>query len=95
MFKKERISFIREKTYKDLKNGAFRFDFYLTKQNVLVEIDGEQHYQEKSIERDEKRTQNLSSKGWELIMRIRWAEWKTYSEIEKKRVIEIIKDSLK
>jgi hypothetical protein len=28
-------------------------------------------------------------------MRIRWAEWKTYSEIEKKKVIEIIKDSLK
>jgi len=27
-----------------LKNGAFRFDFYLTKQNVLVEIDGEQHF---------------------------------------------------
>ena len=44
MFKKERISFTREKTYKDLKNGAFRFDFYLTKQNVLVEIDGEQHF---------------------------------------------------
>lgn len=44
MFKKERISFIREKTYKDLKNGAFRFDFYLTKQNVLIEIDGEQHF---------------------------------------------------
>lgn len=75
--------------------GLYQLDFYNEDKKLYLEIDGEQHYQEKSIERDEKRTQNLSSKGWELIMRIRWAEWKTYSEIEKKRVIEIIKDSLK
>lgn len=75
--------------------GLYQLDFYNEDKKLYLEIDGEQHYQEKSIERDEKRTQNLSLKGWELIMRIRWAEWKTYSEIEKKRVIEIIKDSLK
>lgn len=75
--------------------GLYQLDFYNEDKKLYLEIDGEQHYQEKSIERDEKRTQNLSSKGWELIMRIRWAEWKTYSEIEKKKVIKIIKDSLK
>lgn len=75
--------------------GLYQLDFYNEDKKLYLEIDGEQHYQEKSIERDEKRTQNLSLKGWKLILRIRWAEWKTYSEIEKKKVIEIIKDSLK
>ena len=75
--------------------GLYQLDFYNEDKKLYLEIDGEQHYQEKSIERDEKRTQNLSSKGWKLIMRIRWSEWKTYSEIEKKKVIEFIKDSLK
>ena len=75
--------------------GLYQLDFYNEDKKLYLEIDGEQHYQKKSIERDEKRTQNLATKGWKLIMRIRWAEWKTYSEIEKKTVIEIIKDSLK
>lgn len=75
--------------------GLYQLDFYNEAKKLYLEIDGEQHYQERSIERDEKRTRNLFSKGWKLIMRIRWAEWKTYSEIEKKKVIEIIKDSLK
>lgn len=75
--------------------GLYQLDFYNEDKKLYLEIDGEQHYQEKSISRDEKRTQNLSSKGWKLIMRIRWSKWKTYSEIEKKKVIEFIKDSLK
>ena len=44
LFKREKIDFIREKTYKDLKNGKFRFDFYLAKYDALVEVDGEQHF---------------------------------------------------
>ena len=75
--------------------GLYQLDFYNEDKKLYLEIDGEQHYQEKSIKRDEKRTQNLSSKGWKLIMRIRWTDWKTYSEIEKKKVIEIIKETLK
>jgi very-short-patch-repair endonuclease len=75
--------------------GLYQLDFYNEDKKLYLEIDGEQHYQEKSIERDEKRTRNLATKGWKLIMRIRWAVWKTYDENEKKKVIEIIKDSLK
>lgn len=75
--------------------GLYQLDFYNEAKKLYLEIDGEQHYQERSIERDEKRTRNLSSKGWKLIMRIRWSEWQTYNETEKKKVIEIIKDSLK
>lgn len=41
---KENISLIREKTFKDLKKGKFRFDIYLPSMNILIEIDGEQHF---------------------------------------------------
>ena len=44
LLQKAKIKFVREKTYKDLKNGSFRFDFYLTARGVLLEIDGEQHF---------------------------------------------------
>lgn len=44
LLQKAKIKFVREKTYKDLKNGNFRFDFYLTGREVLLEIDGEQHF---------------------------------------------------
>ena len=44
ILKQGQISFVREKTFSDLKHGLFRFDFYLTGREVLVEIDGEQHF---------------------------------------------------
>lgn len=38
--------FEREKSYTDLREGAFRFDFYLPyiQSGALIEIDGEQHF---------------------------------------------------
>ena len=44
VLKKEKIDFIREKNYTDLRKGKYRFDFYFPKNNCLVEIQGEQHY---------------------------------------------------
>lgn len=45
IFKKEKISFIREKTFSDLRNGKFRFDFYIQgARPIIVEVDGEQHF---------------------------------------------------
>ena len=41
--------FEREKTFEDLRNGKYRFDFYLPNwrgRDVLIEIDGEQHFQQ-------------------------------------------------
>lgn len=41
------VSFTKEKTFKDLKHGLFRFDFYIKNycgRNILIEIDGEQHF---------------------------------------------------
>lgn len=48
ILKKEKIGFMREKTFKDLRNGLFRFDFYLPNyygRPVIIEVDGEQHFQ--------------------------------------------------
>lgn len=47
LFKKAKLSFCREKTFKDLKKGLFRFDFYIQNyygRAVIVEVDGEQHF---------------------------------------------------
>lgn len=48
LLKEAKLPFYREKTFKDLKRGLFRFDFYLPNVNgapVIVEVDGEQHFQ--------------------------------------------------
>ena len=44
VLKKEKIKFQREKTYPDLKSGYYRFDFFLSQYNLLIEVDGAQHY---------------------------------------------------
>lgn len=40
-----RIGYMTEKSFSDLKQGKFRFDFYLPKQNVCIEFDGAQHFE--------------------------------------------------
>lgn len=47
ILKQGQISFVREKTFSDLKHGLFRFDFYIYNLNgapAIVEVDGEQHF---------------------------------------------------
>ena len=44
ILKKEKIKFQREKTYTDLKQGWYRYDFFIPSLNFLIEIDGAQHY---------------------------------------------------
>ena len=39
-----RVKFEREKTFKDLKNGRYRYDFYIPSSNIIIEVDGQQHY---------------------------------------------------
>lgn len=40
------IRFSREKTFSDLRGGRFRYDFYLPFYNILIEVDGEQHFKQ-------------------------------------------------
>lgn len=47
ILRKEKIKFLREKTFSDLKHGLFRFDFYilnLSEKPIIIEVDGEQHF---------------------------------------------------
>ena len=41
------VHFLKEKTFKDLRGGLYRFDFYLPNyqgKEVIIEMDGEQHF---------------------------------------------------
>ena len=44
ILKKNKIPFIQEKSFYDLHKGTFRFDFYLPNNNIIIEFDGEQHF---------------------------------------------------
>ena len=51
IFRKEKITYEREKTFSDLlgKHGTpLRFDFYLPKFEINIEYDGEGHFQQVS-----------------------------------------------
>lgn len=48
LLKKGKYKFEREKSFKDLKHGSYRFDFYVHRGRAkpcLIEFQGEQHYQ--------------------------------------------------
>ena len=89
LFKKEKIKFVREKAYQDLKRGLFRFDFYLTEREVLVEIDGEQHFKPiygrqnflKGQEHDRQKNSYCLAKGIQLY-RIPYWEIKNIHKVE-------------
>lgn len=40
---KEKVKFIKEKTFDDLHHGYYRFDFFLPEENILLEVQGRQH----------------------------------------------------
>ena len=42
--KKKKVQYIREKSFSNLRNGCLRFDFYLPTLNILLELDGIQHF---------------------------------------------------
>ena len=46
ILKKDKIPFEREKRFSDLKSGKFRFDFYISQLNCVIEVQGEQHYKQ-------------------------------------------------
>ena len=49
ILKKEKIKFVREKSFPDLKKGKYRFDFFIPDYNgapVAIEANGRQHYEQ-------------------------------------------------
>ena len=47
--------------------GEYIVDFYCDKAKLAIELDGSQHYEEKEISYDVKRTQTLNELGIEVI----------------------------
>ena len=43
--------------------GSFIADFYCHKAKLVIELDGSQHYEEKGMQRDEKRTEYFNELG--------------------------------
>lgn len=44
ILQREGFAVEREKSFKDLKHGLYRFDFYLPTRGVVIEVDGEYHF---------------------------------------------------
>ena len=45
ILKEEKIEFEREKTFKDLRLGLLRYDFFIPSKKIIIEFNGAQHYQ--------------------------------------------------
>lgn len=45
VLKKANIKFVREKTFEDLHKGKYRYDFYIPQSKILIEVDGQYHFQ--------------------------------------------------
>lgn len=74
--------------------STYELDFCSLDKKLDIEIDGEQHYLDpKIIESDKRRTEYLENLGW-TIFRIRWADFKKYSNEEKIRLINTVKNLL-
>ena len=44
LLKRKKVPYIKEKSFKNLRGGKLRFDFYLPNTSTLIEVDGEQHF---------------------------------------------------
>ena len=56
------IKFTRQKVL-----GKYIADFYCAKANIVIELDGSQHYEDEGLLNDEKRTQYLNELGINVI----------------------------
>ena len=56
------VRFLRQKII-----GSYIVDFYCAKANLVIELDGSQHYEDKGIEYDAERTKYLEQNGLTVI----------------------------
>jgi len=103
--RKHNLEFVTQKMYKDClsqHNKQFRFDFYVPKDNMIIECDGEQHFKPLKFtsknynieewfkiiqERDKIKTKYCIDNGIKLI-RV------SYKEMKGQKVFEKIMDDL-
>jgi very-short-patch-repair endonuclease len=56
------VRFLRQKVL-----GKYIADFYCAKANLVIELDGSQHYKDEGLVNDEKRTEYLEQYGIKVI----------------------------
>ena len=56
------VRFIRQKII-----GNYIVDFYCAKTNLVIELDGAQHYDEIGVSKDEEQTRYLESQGLKVV----------------------------
>lgn len=75
--------------------GGYFLDLANPEKKLYIEVDGEQHYSDqKVIEHDKIRTQQLENLGWICIKRIRWSTYKKLSKEEQEKLIRELKDTI-
>ena len=70
--------------------GAFVVDFYLPELKLVIEIDGDSHFQPDAIEYDQKRQLFLESKG---IYVVRFTNEQVYQQLDE--VLEAIAQTIR
>ena len=68
--------------------GHYCLDFKVG--NNYFEVNGEQHYMDEGLAKDKRRTEFLKKKGFTLVGRCRWKEFKKLSFNEKEKYINSI-----
>ena len=88
------LKFEREKQFKDLHYGYYRYDFYIPSMNILIECDGEQHFRytknfhkkksdfTKAQERDRLKNSYALARGIKLY-RIPYWEFENITSLEQ------------
>lgn len=88
-----------DKLFPQLEQNYHVLTYYLDlaeiSKKLYIEVDGEQHYTDnKVIEHDKKRTEELLNEGWVCLKRIRWSEFQKLSDEERKSFIQDLKNKL-
>lgn len=97
----ENISFEQEKQFKDCYNGLYRFDFYLPDKNIVLELNGAQHYKyvkefytttadfKKAQERDRRKISYCLAKGISIYCIPYWevSNLKNFSDLTQKKFL--------
>lgn len=81
----------RCKWYKQKPIGRYIADFYCGRIKLIVELDGSQHYEEKQVEYDERRTEYFKNLGITLVKLVISAELYGFSG-DIKRIKEICEE---
>lgn len=74
--------------------NTYELDFCDVNNKIDIEIDGEQHYlDQRIIDSDKRRTKYLEDLGW-IVYRVRWSEYQTMNDEERRKVVSEIKSLL-